>query len=301
MDPKIYSNLEEISGPFKGILLDAYGVFWGGGGVGQLPGSREAMKRLVAAGKIVGVLSNATRLVYDEIEKLKAHGFFQGEHFHFFITSGELMKELFSRGEFPFSVSTKKFYLFGEQNSKLAFHRAIFNNTFYEETDNLLEADFIYISVPQIGGEDQTDREVFRKQVESLLHAKIPMVCGNPDLFAHEGNPPRMVVRQGSIAALYEELGGEVFYIGKPSTKMYFAAMEKFTQYQITNTKDVIMVGDTPETDIRGAKRSGIASALVVKTGIMAERIGHHGWEEALKILSSDDIPEFFIQQMGEI
>lgn len=52
------------------------------------------------------------------------------------------------------------------------------------------------------------------------------MICINPDLFAHEGNPPKPVVRQGSIAAIYEELGGPVFYLGKPSDLIFAEAMK---------------------------------------------------------------------------
>ena len=61
------------------------------------------------------------------------------------------------------------------------------------------------------------------------------MICVNPDRFAHEGNPPRAVVRQGSIALMHEEQGGQVFYIGKPADKMYFAAMESFLQFGVSN------------------------------------------------------------------
>ena len=37
--------------PFKGILLDAYGVFWGGNDIGPFPEAIETMKTLVTQGK----------------------------------------------------------------------------------------------------------------------------------------------------------------------------------------------------------------------------------------------------------
>lgn len=57
-----HSNLHSISHSYPAILLDAYGVFWGGNEVGLLPGSKEAMRSLVIQGKIVGILSNTTQL-----------------------------------------------------------------------------------------------------------------------------------------------------------------------------------------------------------------------------------------------
>lgn len=125
------------------------------------------------------------------------------------------------------------------------------------------------------------------------------MVCVNPDRFAHEGNPPRAVVRQGSIAAIHEEQGGEVYYIGKPSNVMFDAAIQAFQDFNISDLKKIVMVGDTPETDIRGAKRFGIASALVTTTGIMADRIHKHGLEEELNHLPSTDRPDFLIEKMA--
>ena len=84
---------------------------------------------------------------------------------------------------------------------------------------------------------------------------------------AHEGNPPRAVVRQGSLAALFQEAGGDVFYTGKPEPMAYIAAMQHFASLGISKPENVLMVGDTPETDIRGAKRAHMASCLVLQTG----------------------------------
>lgn len=66
----IYPDLLSISDKYQGILLDAYGVFWGGNAFGLLPGAKEVMQQLVAKGKIVGILSNSTQLAAKEIDKL---------------------------------------------------------------------------------------------------------------------------------------------------------------------------------------------------------------------------------------
>ena len=93
--PEILPGMALVSEPFKGILLDAYGVFWGGGECGVLPGAKEIMEKLVSSGKVVGILSNSTQLASKEVNKLRSHDLIQGQHFHFFVTSGEVARNIF--------------------------------------------------------------------------------------------------------------------------------------------------------------------------------------------------------------
>lgn len=296
---QIFSNLLDVSDSFEGILLDAYGVFWGGNRIGLMPGSKETMERLVSQGKVVGILSNSTQLAAKESDKLRAHGLVQGKHLHFLVTSGEIARQVFQKDTLPFKTARKKFWLFGEIHPKFSSHAAIFHGTSFNETNHLHEADFIYISIPHLAGEDQVNPDVFREKVAQLTQTGLPMVCANPDRFAHEGDPARAVVRQGSIALMYEELGGEVFYIGKPSSLAFEAAMDRFYQHRKVQPQEIIMVGDTPETDIRGARRFEMKSALVTTTGIMADRICREGLSVALQQLLYEDRPDFFIERMA--
>lgn len=295
---RIYPNLTKIPQEFKGILLDAYGVFWGGNDTGLLPGAKQAMEQLVANGKIVGILSNTTQLAAKELNKFQLHGLVQGKHFHFLVTSGEVVRSIFLNEQLPFPTPNKKFWVFGGVHPKFSPHNTIFQDSSYTETRDLNDADFVYIGIPHIHGEDQLDPQLFHQQIEQLSKTNKPLVCPNPDQFAHEGNPPRAVVRQGSIAALYEKMGGYVFYIGKPYANAYSMALHHFHQKNISNLNEILMVGDTPETDIRGARNTGICSALTTQTGMMADRIANHGMEKVLQALLSSDQPDFFIGQL---
>jgi len=293
-------EFSKISKPFRGILLDAYGVFWGGNAKGMLPGSREVMEKLVQQGKTVGILSNTTQFAVNEMNKLIPHGLIQETHYHFFLTSGDIAKQVFMDSGLPFKTPRKKFWLFGDPHPTFTSQAKLFEGSPYEATQEIAEADFIVVSIPHINGEDQMDADLFIDGLREIMKYQLPMVCANPDRFAHEGNPARSVVRQGSIAALYEQLGGEVFYIGKPFPLVYKAALEKFTAYGISEPKDILMVGDTPETDIKGARSCGMASALVMKTGIMADRIRLVGLEKAIQEITSDQMPDFFIESFAD-
>jgi HAD superfamily hydrolase (TIGR01459 family) len=295
---RVFPTIAPIIANFKGILLDAYGVFWGGNAFGLLPGAKESMENLIAQGKIVGILSNTSHLVSKEIDKLHRHGIEKGKHFHFLLTSGEVIRQILLNETLPFATPRETYWVFGGDHPEFSFHEPIFLGSRYRETSTIQEADFIYLSVPHIQGKDQTDSEVFHAQVHTLKQSNLPMICSNPDRFAHEGMPPRAVVRQGMIASMYEELGGQVFYTGKPYPKVYLKAMQYFEQHAIHLPSDILMVGDTPETDIRGARGFGMSSALVTHTGIMADRISRFGFENTVDNLSADDQPHFLIERL---
>lgn len=295
---KVFSGITQVSNQFDGILLDAYGVFWAGNDLGLFPGSKEAMEKLILKGKIVGILSNSTQLAAKEIDKLNRQGLIQGKHFHFLITSGEVARYIFLEKELPFETPKSKFYVFGGGHPKFSAHEAIFEGTSFTETNDIYEADFLYIAIPHIEGKDQVDVEVFREEVSKLIPLNLPMICANPDHFAHEGNPPRAVVRQGSIAALYENMGGRVFYIGKPHNKAYLAAMDHFGKHGLKEIPKILMVGDTPETDIRGANLFGMPSALLIETGIMGSRVCSLGLEQALEELLPLNTPDYFLGRL---
>jgi HAD superfamily hydrolase (TIGR01459 family) len=294
---KIYASINQISAPYKGVLLDAYGVFWAGNACGLLKDAKEAMKALVNEGKIVGILSNATQLSQKEVEKVKNKGLIQGESFHFYITSGDVVRSIFLNKQLPFHTPRNSYYLFSGKHPKYNSHLSIFEGSDYKEVYNCEDADFIYVAVPHMGGVDQENPGVFFTEIEALASKKLPMVCPNPDLFAHEGNPPRAKVRQGYIAKLYEELGGSVFYVGKPYENIFKESLNAFKSFGINDPKDILMVGDTLETDIRGANALKIKSALTVASGIMLDRVLKEGLQNILATLPSSDIPTYLIER----
>lgn len=302
MAPSIsrYSSLEAAlhHTGCRALFLDAYGVFWAGGAAGAFPGAQETMERLFASGMPIGIVSNSTQPGKNEVSKYAKHGFIQGKHYHFLVTSGDVAKSLFSSDALPFPTPHKKYALFCPPHPKFSSPACLFEGSPFTETADLAEADFIYLNIPHIDGEDQEEADCFRALVASFIPSQKPMVCANPDLSAHEGKPPRLVVRQGTIASLYKEMGGSVCYIGKPSTQMFSFAFEHMKLLFSVPKELILMVGDTPETDIRGARAFGIHSALITNTGIMADRISKSG-HTALEALPPTDLPDLFIERFA--
>lgn len=288
-----YSSLVELADQYEFILLDAYGVFWGSSEVGVLPGAREAMAYLVSRGKQVGILSNTTQLSQKMKEKFSLYGLMQGEHYHFLLTSGEISREWFQKGHLPFPTPRKRYMIFSPDHPRFSSHLTLVEGSGLNLTQHPHEADFILITIPHNEGVDQETEEVFVGRVKELASYKIPVICPNPDHYAHEGEPPRLVVRQGLIASLFESHGGKVYYIGKPFPKVYERALELFSF--ISNPDRILMIGDTPEIDIKGAKKVGMATALVTKSGIMKERIKFGGIGVIAK-LEDFERPDFYIK-----
>ena len=285
---------------FPALFLDAWGVFWAGNTHGAFPGSQQTMEALVGLGKKIGIVSNSTELSDVEIAKFARHGFIKGKHFHFLITSGDVARSVFTSNTPPFQTLNKKFALFCPLHPRYSKPSSLFAGTSWQETNDYSEADFIYINVPNIDGKNQEDKEVFRPLIQKFLQFKKPMVCANPDLYAHEESPPRPVVRQGTIAAMYEEMGGQVYYIGKPHHQIYRAAFDSLQRVHPTRKEEILMVGDTPETDIRGARAFGINSALITQTGIMGERMARQKIE-VLHSLPSTDLPLILIERFASV
>ena len=83
------------------------------------------------------------------------------------------------------------------------------------------------------------------------------MLCTNPDLIVHRGS--RSEYCAGSIAAIFEKLGGKVAYFGKPYPEIY--------NFCIKKNETILAIGDNIRTDIMGANKMKFDS-LFITSGI---------------------------------
>ena len=113
--------------------------------------------------------------------------------------------------------------------------------------------------------------------LDKLFEYEVPLLCANPDILVERG--PRLVPCAGAIAALYEEMGGEVAWLGKPHAVAYEAALARLAALAGQGTDPparILAIGDGLRTDIQGAKGAGI-DALFVAGGIHAGDLGAEG------------------------
>jgi HAD superfamily hydrolase (TIGR01459 family) len=135
------------------------------------------------------------------------------------------------------------------------------------------EADYVVCS--GFDNDEEETVEDYRPQLEAMRRRNLLMVCANPDLVVERGH--MILPCAGTIALAYEEMGGKVFYAGKPHRPVYeraLAVASELAGHPIPKER-VLAVGDAIRTDIAGAVGFGI-DALMIARGIHAEELGLH-------------------------
>lgn len=262
----IYNNLMEIKNEFDVFLFDAYGVFNFGKDIS--PSAVDIMKQLMSMGKKVSIVSNSTATSEQAEASYAKKGLIKGEHYIELLTSGQYAYEDIQKGNL--NVEGKKIYVAWTANFKKPEDKvpALFKNSHYEIVENIKNADFAYVGIPQINYEDKVEIYEFIPELEKIKEAGLTMVCANPDMRALENG--RFVVRQGLVSAEYEKMGGKVVYYGKPSPGIFNRALKTLGN---PNKDRVLMIGDTDRTDIKGANLAGIKSCLVLANGVTRDAL----------------------------
>ena len=99
------------------------------------------------------------------------------------------------------------------------------------------------------------------------------MICTNPDLIVDRGNLRELCA--GSVAMVFEKMGGEVVYFGKPYPEVYNNSINNLK-------KKILSIGDNLNTDIKGANLLNYDS-LLISNGVHRQEIRDKGIEEVSK------------------
>ena len=115
------------------------------------------------------------------------------------------------------------------------------------------------------------DLNYYKKLLEK--YGKKKMICTNPDLIVDRGNKRELCA--GSVAMVFEKMGGEAVYFGKPFPEVYNQSFEN-------KDKKVLSIGDNLNTDIKGANLLNFES-LLISDGIHKNEIKDKGVEKVSK------------------
>jgi HAD superfamily hydrolase (TIGR01459 family) len=257
--PPILSGLREIADRYDGYLLDLWGTIHDG--VRPLPGVLDAMAALKARGARLLILSNAPRRNRAVIARMAKMGI-----------GDELYDAVLSSGEDAHRALRDRSDPWHARLGRVCYHlgpprdASVYEGLDLELVADVDRADFILAT-----GIDEPDETV--ADYEPVLAAgatrRVPMVCANPDLVVLRGDVPEVCA--GALADRYAELGGEVYYHGKPHPAIYDAALALLG---IGDRARVAAVGDSLRTDIAGARAIGI-DTVFIPGGIHAEALGH--------------------------
>jgi HAD superfamily hydrolase (TIGR01459 family) len=107
----------------------------------------------------------------------------------------------------------------------------------------------------------------YRALLREAHALKLPFVCANPDLVVDVGGT--MLYCAGAIADIYQSMGGQVYWAGKPHLSAYETAHAKAEALRDANVPRAkcLVIGDAVRTDLKGAENYG-CDAIFVASGI---------------------------------
>jgi HAD superfamily hydrolase (TIGR01459 family) len=246
-----------------GPCLDGYDVLfcdvWGvvHNGVIAFAEAGEALARFREQGGTVILVSNAP-VPHEGVASLLAEKGVRRDAWDAIVSSGDLTLA------FVESQGYRALHRIGPKRDSRLFDRLP------GASATVVEADAI-VCTGLLNDTSETAEHYRPLLAEALTH-RLPFVCANPDLVVDVGG--RRFLCAGSIAALYEQMGGLVHWAGKPYAPAYAAASalaERLRGARIPKAR-ILAIGDAVRTDIEGARRAGIG-ALFVAGGIHREDV----------------------------
>ena len=231
---KKLEHLSEIYEPYDTFIIDLWGVMHNG--ISLNDKAIKVIENLSLNKKRIVFLSNAPRPSSDVAKFLKELNLNE-KFLNNIITSGEAAIESLKKNEFG-----KKFFHIGPERDKTLFKNLEANKTNFKEADFILCTGLF---------EENENLDYYRNLFEKDNSKKL--VCTNPDLTVHRGNQEEFCA--GKIAEIYETLGGEVIYFGKPYKEIYKLILK--------NGEKNLIIGDNLNTDIKGANNLNLDSIFI--------------------------------------
>jgi HAD superfamily hydrolase (TIGR01459 family) len=231
------AGLSEIAAQFDGMLIDQFGVIHDGQRL--YPQAARVMTELHAAKIPVIVMTNSGKRAAPNVSRIVKMGI-PRDHFMDCVSSGEVAYQL---------LSVKRAFLIGKAGEDYEFDPITF-------VDRPADAEVMLI----LGSNaPKTSLEDYKRLLDSIT---LPAICCNPDklMITREGLQPA----PGAIAALYEDMGRKVTWIGKPYPGIYTHALQL-----LGNPSRVLCIGDSAEHDVAGGRGAELAT-LLVQQGVSA-------------------------------
>ena len=177
--------------------------------------------------------------------------------------SEEIGENIYSSGEASLTYLKKnfldeRFYHIGEPKDFDLFYEFKKNNR-----KNINESS--YLLCTGLFENQNKDLNYYKELFKNHINKK--MICSNPDLIVDRGS--ERVLCAGSVALVFEQMGGEVIYFGKPFPEVYNQSIDN-------KNKKILSIGDNLNTDIKGANLLNYDS-LLISDGIHKDEIKKEG------------------------
>ena len=259
-------HLSDIYKKYDTFVIDLWGVVHNG--VALNPKAIEAIEELKKDSKKIVFLSNAPRPSSKVISFLLKMNMNE-KHLSNVMTSGEAAMYANNRSKFG-----KTFFHLGPSRDNSIFEKVKDNKTDLESCD--------FILCTGLFDNHENDLEYYKKLLEKHISKKL--VCTNPDLTVHRGVIEELCA--GSVAKIFEELGGKVVYFGKPHKEIYNMCFN--------SDEKVLAIGDNLRTDIKGANNLNI-DCIFITDGV--HRDEHNNNSELNNLMKKYNVNANFFQK----
>ena len=243
-------GLRSIAKNYDIFYIDLWGVIHNG--IKLHNNAIETLEKITKAKKKYVLLTNAprpNRTVKLFLEKMGMNK--------------EIREKVYSSGEAALSYLKKnflddKFYHLGPVRDF-----DLFLDFKKNKTAEIKESS--YLLCTGLFEEQSEDLDYYKELFKEHINKK--MICTNPDLIVDRGNKRELCA--GSVALVFEKMGGEVIYFGKPFPEVYNQSINN-------KKKNILSIGDNLNTDIKGANLLNYDS-LLISNGVHRNEIKKEG------------------------
>ena len=236
---KELNHLSDIYKNYDTFIIDLWGVIHNG--IALNPKAIVAIEQLKNNSKKIVFLSNAPRPSSKVVNFLLKMNM-ERKYLSNVITSGEAAMHAINKNQFG-----KTFFHLGPPRDTSVFEKVKDNKTDLENCD--------FILCTGLFDEYENDLAYYKNYLKKFVSKKL--VCTNPDLTVHRGKEEELCA--GSVAKVFEELGGEVIYFGKPHEEVY--------KMCFNSNEKVLAIGDNLRTDIKGANNLNL-DCIFITNGV---------------------------------
>ena len=249
-------GLRSIADNYDLFYIDLWGVIHNG--IKLHEQAIISLKELLKMNKDFVLLTNAPRPNFTVKKFLEKMGMDEKIRDHVF-TSGEAALSYLKK----FNPSDKFFHIGPPRDFDL------FNNFKNNQLKTIDDSQYLLCT----GLFDDHDKDLNYYKVLLEKHVNKKMICTNPDLIVDRGNVRELCA--GSVAMVFEKMGGKVLYFGKPYPKVYNDSIDNLK-------KRILSIGDNLNTDIKGANLLNYDS-LLISNGVHRQEIKDIGIKEVSK------------------
>ncbi|MEQ7156563.1 TIGR01459 family HAD-type hydrolase [Brevundimonas aurifodinae] len=243
--------LSAVAADYDVLLCDVWGVIHNGRE--SWPEACDALIRFREQGGQVVLISNSPRPAHDVVDQLDRLGVPRAA-WQAFVTSGDATRaELARRAPGPV-------WIIGPERDW-----PLYDGLPLDRAEGAADAAFLSVTGP-IDDETETPED-YRERLTPAAARDLEMICANPDRIVQRGD--RIIYCGGSLADLYEQLGGRVTMAGKPFGPIYALALteaERLLGRPVDRSR-VLCIGDGVVTDVMGANAQAL-DCLFIAQGI---------------------------------